>query len=648
MREIITTGKSLEEILEQWSAEWACRPEDLRVEVMDKPSVFNRTWKVKVTLEEPVDKPTEEIQVKWDGEKYKIIPSISMESILPHPAVGKLYHKGKQIKNEFSVQRGDVFEFFPEIKRGGLNWEIQVESEGSKAIARVRHEHAGRYALDENIPNVNRLALERHLSWQAMPSSGEMRTEDDLRAELGNHGIMYGIKSNLWVDFLTVDGEKEVVIAEYTPRVESRQPELIDYVGEPVFEEEEQEEESNITEERIDYFACKLRICQKDEVLARIVPGKEGIAGINIFGKPLPIEPLKKIEFKLKKNVYLSEDGLEVKASCPGTPIRVNQYTYLVENAYILNKDLDLETGSIDFPGDVSIGKDIKDGLSVYSGGKVRVLGSVSSAEIKAEAGLVVNNSIIASKIIVGEKHVFRSQFVKILRDVHEELSLCLTQVEQLQNVSGNANIGQLLKVLLEKNFAQLPPKAEELEGLLSHKDPDFLSEQLEIAIKTLKHFLGGRGPLQLQNLLYLTNALKVIEHFLATKGELVPSSVVCDTSYVQNSEISCAGDFLCKRGIYNATIRVEGNVKILGVCRGGEINCSGDLYIWELGGSCMSATIIRVAKHSRITIDYCHPNIKIYVGKELVRIDEGVQKLDIYREKAILQVEKLKWDGRN
>ncbi len=50
---------------------------------------------------------------------------------------------------------------------------------------------------------------------------------------------------------------------------------------------------------------------------------------------------------------------------------------------------------------------DIKDGLHVYSDGKIRIQGSASSAEIKAENGLVVNNNIIACKIIVGEKHVF-------------------------------------------------------------------------------------------------------------------------------------------------------------------------------------------------------------------------------------------------
>ncbi|RNC29529.1 MAG: hypothetical protein AWM53_00527 [Candidatus Dichloromethanomonas elyunquensis] len=642
MREIITTGKSLESIREEWSSKWACSPGELTFDVIEKPSVFNRFWKVKVSIKEDSESNLGSgVKISWDGEKYTINPGMQIESIAPFPTAGKLVYGGNEIDKEFSVQKGDVFEFYPETKKGGLTWQIEVKQDGSQAWATVKHEQSGKYKLTENISHLTRLSLERLVSWESIPDSEESRTEEDFKRDLSGKGILCGLKPNIWVDFLTGDGEKTIVIAEATPPVQPIQPQLIDYVGEPVFEEEGDEN-------TIDYFACKLKICQKDEVLAKKIPGKEGVPGINVFGKILPVENYRNFEFKLKKNVYLSEDGLEVRASCSGTPLRVNNYTYLVENAYILNSDINLETGSIDFPGDVFIGRDIKDGLYVYSGGKITVQGSVSSADIKAEAGLTVFNNTIASHIVVGEKHVFRSQLVKGLKEVQEELNLCINQVKQLQNASGNTNTGQLLKVLLEKNFSQLPNKAEELEGLLRFKDPDFMSPELEVAVKTVKHFLTGLGPLQLKNPVYLTNALKVISYFLSTKGELIPSSVICDTNYVQNSEISCAGDFICKKGIYNSMIKIEGNIKILGVCRGGEINCSGNIYIWELGGSCMSATTIRAAKNSRISVDYSHPNIKIYVGKELVRIDEGVQKLDIYREKAILQVEKLKWDGRN
>lgn len=647
MKEIIATGKSLEEIRERYAREWSCLPEQLDIEVIDKPGFFHRIWKVKVVLTEPASFEdntalvTENTQITWDGNKYLIKLGKQVESIIPFPLAGKLMLDNQEIRSEYPVRPGAVAEFYPVIKEGGLTWNIEVAPDGSKAVAKVKHEHAGRYVLPEEIQPSTRLVLERFITWQPEPDSGDIVSEEDLQIELAQKGIIYGLKPNIWVDFLTVDGRGEILIAEYTPPVQPIQPQLIDFVGEPLFQEDEEQE-------KIDYFACKLRICQQDEVLARKIPGREGKAGIDIFGNPLPVEKMQDFHFTLKKNVYLSEDGLEVLAACPGTPLRVNNYTYQVENAYILNQDVDLSTGSIDFPGDVNIGRNVNEGFYIHSGGKIFIQGSVSGASLKAETGLIVKNNIIASKIMIGQKHVYRSRLFKGLKEVHEELGLCLAQVEQLQRVSGNTNVGQLLKILLEKNFQLLPQKALELENLLNYKDPDFVNQELDVAIRTLKHFLVGLGPFQLKNLQHLKSVLKVVDHFLAAKGELIPANVVCDTNYIQNSDINCAGDFICKKGIYNSTLNIEGNIKIMGVCRGGEISCAGEIYIWELGGSSMSATTVKAGKNSRITIDYCHANVRIFLGKELIRIDDEAQKVVIYRDKGLLQVEKLKWDGRN
>lgn len=635
-------GTSLESIREEWAKEWACSAEELELEVIDKPGIFNKSWKAKVTLTDQitVDYIDEETKVEWDGTKYSIFPGILAESIVPFPSAGKLLYREQEMNEEFIVQKGESLEFFPESRLAGLTWNIVVEQDGSRAVAMVKHEQPGRYVLSEEIPKMPRILLEKYISWETI-DSGEALTEEDLNKDLSERGIVYGIKENLWVEFLTVEGEKEVIVAEYTPPIISIQPELFDFVGVPLFEKDGED-----NAEKIDYFACKLRLCEKDELLARKKPGKEGVPGVNIFGTTLPVENIKDFSFSLKKNVYLSEDGMEVKASCAGSPVRVNDITYMVENAYIINTDIDLSTGSIDFPGDVKVGKNVSDGLHVHSGGAILIQGSVSSAEVKAETGLVVKNNIIASKIIVGEKQVFRSQFYNCLLDINEELCICMAQVEQLQSVSGNVAVGQLLKVILEKNFPLLPKKAEELEKLICFKDPDCITEEVTVAIRTIKHFLVGFGPLQLKDLLLLKNAQKIVEYSLETKGALVSNEVVCEINYVQNSEINCAGDILCHKGAYNSILKAEGSITIHGVYRGGEVFCNGNIYIRELGGSTISPTVIHASKESRLTIEFCHANVLFYIGKELVRIEEPVQKLDIYREKGYVRVEKIKWDN--
>ena len=524
-----------------------------------------------------------------------------------------------------------------EEKMEGLTWSIEVLPDKYKAIAVVEQNPS--HISDETSTESKELIPKSYIKLGSSPASNEQLTEGRLKKGLSEKNIIYGIKPNIWLEFLTADGESEILLAEATMPVQPVHDEIIDYVGESIQQEENQKE-------AIDFFACKLRICQKDEILARKIPGKDGIDGMNVLGGTIPCERRKKLEFKLKKNVYLSEDGMEVKAACAGTPIRINQNTYLVENVHIVHNNVDLKTGNIDFPGDVLVGGNVNDGMRVHADGKIQVRGSVASAQLKAEQGIEVNNNIIASKITLGEKHVNRSSFCKVLQEVTEDLIPCISHVEQLQNVSKDTKVGHLLKVVLEKKYPQLAPKSEELEKMLNPPDPEFINPELNVAVRTLKHFLVGSGPLQLDDLGHIKNAIKIINHFITTKGNMLPASVVFETNYIQNSEITCAGDFICRKGLYNSSIKVGGSVKVFGVCRGGEISCAGDIFIWELGGPSISSTIIRIAKGSKLTVDFCHGNVKIFVGKELVTIDEYVQKLEVFREKGILQVERIKWDG--
>ena len=587
-------------------------------------------------IDETNNRP-EKTLITWDGTKYTLLTGQTIEKIIPFPAAGKLFHNGEEIRSEHIVQAGDVYEFIPEGTLLGLRWELQVYPEGSKAIVKVKRHPVGRFKLQEDIPMVQSLNLEELTTWQDRPEEEEMPSKDTLYQQLAEKGVIHGLLPDIWEKILAAEDGTDLVVAESTPPVQTQHAQLIDYIGKPLNDKQQKDG-------KIDYFACKLRVCRKDELLAKKIPGKEGIPGKNIFGQPIPVEQLRDFSFKLKKNIYISEDGLELRASCDGIPVRLGTYDYLVENVYIA-KDIDLSTGSIDFPGDVVVVGDIYEGLHVYSGGKIQIGGSVSGAELKAEAGLQIIKNIIASKITIGEKHVFRSQFYQDLLEINEELGLCLAQVERLKQASSQTPVGPLLKVVLEKNFPKLPKKVENIAKLVVTKDPEIISEELKVAVETLKHFLVGAGPLSLKDLIYIKNALKIIEHFLAITENVIPSNVLCDTSYIQNSELNCAGDFNCSKGVYNSNIRVQGNTKVAGVFRGGELYCGGNIYIRELGGSVISPTTVRTDKDSKIKIDYCHANVIFHIGKQLLRIDESVQQLEIYREKGILKMEKLKWD---
>lgn len=638
MPEEVVKGTSLEEIRAEWAAKLRLLPEDLILEVIEKPGLFSRQWKVRLIWQdnEPVVMPS---QAVWDGTKYIISLGEGVKLFRPFPLAGDVWFKGQRQEKPFRLNSGDQVEFLPLIKSGNLTWELQVRFNGLSVVAKVRHELAGHYVLTKDFPALEELDLAQCINWERLPDQGEFWNEAKLNEDLALLKVVYGRRPEIWQEILTLEGEGEVVVAEATLPIPSEHARLEDFVGEP---------SGNIVaeEKKIDFFASKVKLVEEGAVLARKIPGKPGVPGQDVFGKVLPVGAVKDFQFRLKKNVVLSPDGLEVIAGCAGQPIRLDERTYLVENVYVLQKDVDLATGSIEFPGDVFINGNVQDGLHVFAGGKLEIRGSISHAEIRAEKGAKVQQSIIGGKTFIGEKYVVRSELLRSLSELREQLNACLRDAEELIKAPGAVNLqpGQCLKIVLEKRFPELPKLCLRLDKFaLEHKNDEMFSERLVTAIQTAKHFLTGLGPSNPQSLPYLQRVDEILEQCIENMTLEIPEKLDFEVNYVQGATIECGGSFSCRKGTYNSEIRVEGDVTIEGVCRGGKIFARGKVKIRELGGSGVSATFVQISPESRLSVNYCHPNVVVAVGKEIIKIEEAYQQLEIYREKGRVEVEKIR-----
>lgn len=645
MPEEIVRGRSLDEIRQEWAQKWGCSPEQLQLEVLDKPGFLSRQWKVRLHLpevQEPATTaaPAQEVLVKteWDGERYIIDPGEGVEEIFPPRRGGQMRVNGELQDKSFSCRREDVIEFIPWREPGELKWELEVRFQGGAVVARVQQKTAGRYVLMTEIHPARHLDLDEFLTWEDMPVSGEMWDEQRLNDGLAELKIVSGRRQEAWNEILAVRGSGEVVVAETVMPVPPQPPVLEDFVGAPQPKEAAESE-------RIDFFASKIQLVKEGTVLARKKPGIPGMPGTDVFGRQLPTQPLRDFQFRLKKNVRLSEDGMEVIAACAGLPVRLDEITYMVENAYVLNKDVDLSTGSIEFTGDVMIGGNVQDGLHIFATGKVEIQGAVSHAEIRAERGLKVQRNVLGGKLVVGEKYVVRAEILRQLKAVHDELNLCLMQTEELLKSPAAANLkpGQCLKKLLERNFPELPKRVVKAENyVLTHKD-ELITQDLILAVKSAKHFLSGLGPLEPQSVTLLHKVNKAFAQLVENIALEVPEKLACVVDYVQGTTIETGGSFQCAKGAYNSMISADGDVNIEGVCRGGKILAGGNVSIRELGGSGVSTTLVQIVGTKRLKVAYCHPNVVIAVDKEIIRIEEAYKDLEVYRERGLVQMEKLR-----
>lgn len=170
-----------------------------------------------------------------------------------------------------------------------------------------------------------------------------------------------------------------VVVARGTPPQQPRAPQL-----QPV---------APPSQDHLPEFQrCKLPIARAGQRLALILTAQPGAAGIDVLGQALPFTPVGR-GYELKRGVKVSEDGQWVEATVSGM-YRVNADSAEVEAGLSIPADVDLSTGSINFDGDVTIGRNVLDRFEVLATGMVTVQGSVEAATVRAK-DLVVERGIV-------------------------------------------------------------------------------------------------------------------------------------------------------------------------------------------------------------------------------------------------------------
>ncbi|SHJ43988.1 DUF342 domain-containing protein [Tepidibacter formicigenes] len=135
---------------------------------------------------------------------------------------------------------------------------------------------------------------------------------------------------------------------------------------------------------------------EKGQVLAEKIPPKEGIDGINLKGEKIRANKGKDINFKLGKNVEISEDGLKVISKCKGR-VEFKDGRISINTLLDIKGNVDSSTGNIRFSGDVLVYGDIKSGFFVESQGDIEVNGVIESATVKTEGDLIVKSGIQGS-----------------------------------------------------------------------------------------------------------------------------------------------------------------------------------------------------------------------------------------------------------
>ncbi|WP_022667628.1 DUF342 domain-containing protein [Desulfospira joergensenii] len=217
-----------------------------------------------------------------------------------------------------------------------------------------------------------------------------------LKDFLDEKGIIYGIaKDSALEEFLSDDQYTETwfELARGLEPVQGTDTQIF-----YMFEQDYLSPGKTAEDGSIDYKARgKVPFVKAGDVLAEKVPGKLGNSGLSVFGKVMEAEPPFDTEIQPGKGVYLSGDELSARAETDGYPKLSKDGILSVNDAHVIQGDVDFTTGHITFSKNVIITGTIKNGFRVEA--KDVVAKSVDGGIIHAKGDVTVANGITNSRV---------------------------------------------------------------------------------------------------------------------------------------------------------------------------------------------------------------------------------------------------------
>lgn len=132
--------------------------------------------------------------------------------------------------------------------------------------------------------------------------------------------------------------------------------------------------------------------------IAKITPPTEGTPGKDITGRVVMQRQGVPVKINLGAGTSLVNDDLEIVAAIDGN-LSYKNGAFCVDETLLVNGDVDVSSGNIDFIGSVTIKGSVFEGFRVSSKKDITIFGSVNTAELYADGNISIRVGSINSQI---------------------------------------------------------------------------------------------------------------------------------------------------------------------------------------------------------------------------------------------------------
>ncbi len=646
--QVLGEGKTIEEAINNGLAKLQVEREHVNIEIVEEPSkgFFGRKSgraAVRLTLKQTrnVQEQTSSfglVSVKHG--KLEYVPPQETSGVVPTIRFGselQVLYTGELVEKEVKLTKGlEPLEIIlPASSEPELHYEIVVDAKKTKAQLVWKRTPGVNHSLADHSPtNQLQLSIIKHvLDAPAL----ELK---DVQHLIQIEGLKYGLQ----IDGLTKEtlstSQGSCIVALGEEPTGTRHP-SITYVF--------QEDAAVVDDDalRIDHYAVHgTEGVHEGAILAVKDPGEPGKPGMDVYGDPIPGEPLRKVELAVGEGVRLSDDGLQAIATTSGLP-SVQSGVLRVTNVFELPGDADVSTGNITMDGDIIIKGNVMENVKVQSNtGVIVVNGLVSGGTVRTGGSITVLKNVLRSQLYAGGISVTQIRVLNLLKKIANQLEALEVAYDAIVSQADNIPFENLIRHLIELKFSGLPKDIKELSDELDQIAQGSANEAQEFAglSETLEHCLliRGPGPLKITDVKELRELRQSVgERIKEFESQTTVESDV-KLGYLQNSRVEASGSVeVSGKGCFYSTVLAGNGFKIAnGVFRGGQVTVNaGAITAKELGGPKGIATTAQVLTTGRITSSLVHPNVTVIIGSQSYKFDETTSLVKVFLQDNLLTV---------
>lgn len=172
--------------------------------------------------------------------------------------------------------------------------------------------------------------------------------------------------------------------------------------------------------------------------VAIIHPPTPGTPGTDVFDREVPTSPGKPLSVRMGQNVELDEDSGRIRSLVDGRVVYEDKVLSVVQT-YVVDGDVDLSVGNIDFVGDVEVRGQVLEDFSIRGRGSILIHGTVEASDLWSEGDIVIEGGVSGkgrSRVCSENGRVVG----KYLNDVHVEAIGDVEVQKEIVNASVKTN----------------------------------------------------------------------------------------------------------------------------------------------------------------------------------------------------------------